>query len=117
MHLRPTLVKRPSSCVVKARPKAVLDVDATELIAMATRIRSDEGLPALSDFYVHYSLRVRLADQRRRPQVLSALNASVQDVFNEHGVQIMSPHYAFDPAAPVLVPKTHWFAPPASRPG
>lgn len=26
------------------RPKAVLDVDATELIAMATRIRSDEGL-------------------------------------------------------------------------
>jgi methylenetetrahydrofolate reductase (NADPH) len=34
------------------RPKAVLDIDATELIAMATRIRTDEGLPALSDFYV-----------------------------------------------------------------
>jgi methylenetetrahydrofolate reductase (NADPH) len=34
------------------RPKAVLDVDATELIAMATRMRSDEGLPALSGFYV-----------------------------------------------------------------
>jgi methylenetetrahydrofolate reductase (NADPH) len=34
------------------RPKAVLDIDATELIAMATRIRSDEGLPVLSDFYV-----------------------------------------------------------------
>ncbi|HEX2138354.1 MAG TPA: methylenetetrahydrofolate reductase, partial [Woeseiaceae bacterium] len=34
------------------RPKAVLDVDATELIEMATRIRSDDALPALSDFYV-----------------------------------------------------------------
>ncbi len=34
------------------RPKAVLDLNATELIATATRIRSDEGLPALSDFYV-----------------------------------------------------------------
>jgi methylenetetrahydrofolate reductase (NADPH) len=34
------------------RPKAVLDVDATELIAMAARIRADEALNALSDFYV-----------------------------------------------------------------
>ena len=34
------------------RPKAVLDLDATELIATAARIRSDEGLPALADFYV-----------------------------------------------------------------
>jgi methylenetetrahydrofolate reductase (NADPH) len=34
------------------RPKAVLDIDATELIATATRIRSDERLRALSDFYV-----------------------------------------------------------------
>ena len=34
------------------RPKAVLDLDATELIATAARIRADEGLPALADFYV-----------------------------------------------------------------
>ncbi len=34
------------------RPKAVLDLDATELIATATQIRTDEGLPALADFYV-----------------------------------------------------------------
>lgn len=34
------------------RPKAVLDLDATELIATATQIRTDEGLPTLSDFYV-----------------------------------------------------------------
>src|SRR5262249_12313506 len=38
---------------------------------------------ALSDFYVQYSLRVRLRNQLRRPDVLSVLNANIQDVFNE----------------------------------
>src|SRR5438034_11069745 len=69
-----------------------------------------------SDFYVQYSLRARLRDQHRRAAVLSALNANVQDAFNEYGVQIMSPHYVLDPAAPVVVPKTQWFEPPAARP-
>jgi methylenetetrahydrofolate reductase (NADPH) len=34
------------------RPKAVLDLDATELIATATRVRTDDALPAVPDFYV-----------------------------------------------------------------
>lgn len=34
------------------RPKAVLDLDATELIATATRVRADDALPAVPDFYV-----------------------------------------------------------------
>jgi hypothetical protein len=34
-------------------------------------------------------------------------------VFNEHGVQIMSPHYFEDPAAPKVVPPAKWFTPPA----
>lgn len=34
------------------RPKAVLDLDATELIATATKVKSDEALPAMPDFYV-----------------------------------------------------------------
>ena len=72
---------------------------------------------ALSDFYVQYSLRARLADPLRRPAVLSALNANIQDVFNEHGVQIMSPHYKADPHAPVVVPRERWFDPPAAPPG
>jgi small-conductance mechanosensitive channel len=70
---------------------------------------------SLSDFYVQYSLRVRLLDQLRRPAVLSALNANVQDVFNEYGVQIMSPHYVLDPHAPAVVSKERWFEPPAGR--
>src|SRR5262245_6683977 len=71
---------------------------------------------ALGDFYVQYTLRARLRNQLRRPAVLSALNANVQDVFNEYGVQIMSPHYLADPAAPVVVPKERWFEPPSERP-
>ncbi len=70
---------------------------------------------ALSDFYVQYSLRVRLRNQLRRPALLSALHANIQDIFNAHGVQIMSPHYLSDPDAPVIVPKERWFAPPASK--
>jgi small-conductance mechanosensitive channel len=72
---------------------------------------------ALSDFYVQYSLRARLRNPLRRPAVLSALNANVQDVFNEHGVQIMSPHYFADPDTPVVVPKERWFEPPAGESG
>ncbi|HTY76179.1 MAG TPA: mechanosensitive ion channel family protein [Candidatus Bathyarchaeia archaeon] len=71
---------------------------------------------ALSDFYIQYILRVRLRDQLRRPAVLSALNANIQDTFNEHGVQIMSPHYVLDPPAPVIVPKGRWLGPAAGQP-
>jgi small-conductance mechanosensitive channel len=72
---------------------------------------------SLSDFYAQYVLRVRVRGQLQRPAVLSALNANVQDVFNEYGVQIMSPHYVLDPGAPVVVPKKRWFEPPAAGPG
>jgi len=35
-------------------------------------------------------------------------------VFNEYGVQIMSPNYVFDPSAPKVVPKQDWFTAPAA---
>ncbi len=35
---------------------------------------------------------------------MSALHANVQDVFNENGVQIMSPHYRSDPPQAQVVP-------------
>jgi small-conductance mechanosensitive channel len=69
---------------------------------------------ALSDFYVEYELRVTLEKPATRGATLSELHAHVQDVFNEYGVQIMSPHYEADPAQPVTVPKSKWHEPPAS---
>lgn len=68
----------------------------------------------LSDFYVEYELRVALETPSRRASTLSQLHAHIQDVFNQYGVQIMSPHYKTDPAEPVVVPKAKWHTPPAA---
>ena len=46
---------------------------------------------------------------------LDTLHANIQDLFNEYGVQIMSPNYMLDPAAPKVVPKNDWFAAPARQ--
>ena len=71
---------------------------------------------ALLDFYVEYTLLVAVADPSRRAPVLSELNANIQDVFNENGVQIMTPNYEADPAAPKVVASADWFRTPARRP-
>jgi small-conductance mechanosensitive channel len=68
---------------------------------------------ALEDFYVKYTLLVCLERQELRADTLHALHAHIQDLFNEYGVQIMSPNYVVDPLAPKVVPKEHWFAAPA----
>ena len=72
---------------------------------------------ALSDFYVEYKLVAYAGPEApsQRALVISDLNANVQDVFNEYGVQIMSPHYLGDPEHPQIVPKEHWFAAPAKK--
>jgi small-conductance mechanosensitive channel len=67
----------------------------------------------LEDFYVKYTLFVCLERQEQRPFVLDRLHAHVQDLFNEYGVQIMSPNYVIDPAAPKVVAKGQWYAAPA----
>jgi len=71
---------------------------------------------ALSDFFVEYQLNARLEQPHERPQVLSQLHENIQDLFNEHGVQIMSPHYLGDPVVPKLVPRDQIYAPPAVPP-
>ncbi len=74
---------------------------------------------ALSDFYVEYKLVAYAGPEApaQRALAISDLNANIQDVFNEHGVQIMSPHYLGDPEHPQVVPKERWFEPPARKPG
>ncbi len=73
---------------------------------------------ALSDFYVEYKLVAYAGPEAptQRALALNDLNANVQDVFNEYGVQIMSPHYLGDPQHPQVVPKERWFEPPAQTP-
>jgi small-conductance mechanosensitive channel len=70
---------------------------------------------ALSDFFVEYQLAARAepSEPHARAQARSLLHQHIQDVFNEHGVQIMSPHYLADPDTPKVVPKSRWFEAPA----
>jgi small-conductance mechanosensitive channel len=68
----------------------------------------------LSDFYVEYELFCALDHPRNRFYALSALHAAIQDQFNTHGVQIMSPHFMAQPDKTVYVPETRWYEEPGS---
>jgi small-conductance mechanosensitive channel len=70
----------------------------------------------LQDFYVEYRLIFSLDRPETQVLVLSELHAHIQDVFNEHGVQIMSPHFVAQPAEKAVVPPEAWYTPPAVRP-
>ncbi len=71
----------------------------------------------LSDFYPEYRLVCQAIPEgaKLRAEVMSPLNANIQDVFDEYGVQIISPYYRSDPEEPKLVPKDQWWLPPARR--
>jgi len=71
---------------------------------------------ALEDFYIRYQLIVALDCRASHAEVLNALLANIQDAFNEHGVQIMSPNYEADPEHPAIVPRDQWYAAPATPP-
>jgi small-conductance mechanosensitive channel len=70
---------------------------------------------SLQDFYVEYELNAHIERPVERIAVLTALHANIQDSFNEHGVQIMSPHYLGDPESAKVVPPAKWYAAPARR--
>ncbi len=67
----------------------------------------------LSDFYVEYTLLANIDEPEKRYTILSELHGQIQDVFNEYGVQIMSPHYREQAKGPVVVPPENWTLPPA----
>ncbi|TXS96425.1 mechanosensitive ion channel family protein [Parahaliea maris] len=71
---------------------------------------------SMGDFTVVYQLNAFCRDATGMMKIYSALHANIQDVFNEYGVQIMSPNYEQDPAEPKVVPKDQWYAAPAQAP-
>ncbi len=70
----------------------------------------------LGDFAVVYQLNVAKDSPQGMLRTYSELHQNVLDVFNEHGVQIMTPAYEGDPEKPKVVAKEDWFAPPAKSP-
>ncbi len=62
---------------------------------------------SLNDWYPVYQVNAYVKDANNLPQIYSNLHQSIQDRFNEEGVEIMSPHYMSvrDGNASTVVPK------------
>jgi small-conductance mechanosensitive channel len=93
------------------------------LLAAAERTRGLAHEPTafvlqkeLGDFAITYELNVYCNDAQAMTSLYTALHRNILDVFNEHGVQIMTPAYEGDPAQPKIVPKEQWFAASATAP-
>ena len=71
---------------------------------------------SMNDFAVNYEINAYCTEVARMLAIKSDLHRNIQDVFNEHGVQIMSPAYENDPQTPKIVPPEDWYAAPAMKP-
>jgi small-conductance mechanosensitive channel len=71
---------------------------------------------ALGDFAVTYEINVYCDQPQSMGRLYTALHQHILDVFNEYGVQIMTPAYEGDPEQPKVVPKEQWFTAPAPTP-
>ena len=67
----------------------------------------------LGDFCVVYELNVHSDAPTEMEAAYTRLHRSILDVFNEYGVQIMTPAYESDPEDPKVVPREMWWAAPA----
>lgn len=67
----------------------------------------------LGNFAVEYELNAYCSDAGLRNRARSELHRNILDVFNEYGVQIMTPAYECDPQQPKLVASEQWFSAPA----
>ena len=70
----------------------------------------------LGDFAVTYELNVYSHDASTLGLFYTALHRQILDVFNEYGVQIMTPAYESDPSTPKVVARDQWHAAPAAAP-
>jgi len=71
---------------------------------------------SLADYAVNYELNAYCGDASQMMKLYTEMHRNIQDVFNENGVQIMSPAYKADPAEPKVVPKELWYTSPATDP-
>ena len=70
---------------------------------------------ALGDFAVTYELNAYCRTPDLMLPLYAEMHRHILDVFNEYGVQIMTPAYEGDPAEPKVVPKAEWYPAPAKK--
>jgi small-conductance mechanosensitive channel len=73
-------------------------------------------LRSLGDFCVTYEINASCDTPQAMARLYTDLHRHILDVFNEYGVQIMTPAYETDTDQPKVVPKAQWFASPAKPP-
>jgi small-conductance mechanosensitive channel len=71
---------------------------------------------SLGDFCVVYEINVYCDVPAEMAALYSRLHQNILDVFNEYGVQIMTPAYEGDPERAKVVPKAKWWTAPAREP-
>lgn len=69
----------------------------------------------LGDFAITYEINVYCDAPRAMDHLYTALHRNILDVFNEYGIQIMTPAYEGDPEQAKVVPKEQWYSAPARR--
>jgi len=72
---------------------------------------------ALGVFSVTYEINGYCKLALEMGVVYSRLHRNILDLFNEYGVQIMTPAYESDPERVKVVPRDQWYAAPARDPG
>ena len=70
----------------------------------------------LGEFAITYEINAYCDNPQAMERLYAALYASILDVFNEYGVQIMTPAYIADPPQAKIVPRDQWYAAPAQPP-
>ncbi|SEM10911.1 Mechanosensitive ion channel [Syntrophus gentianae] len=69
----------------------------------------------LGDFAIVYELNVCTDNPSEMMKLYTDLHREILDVFNDYGVQIMTPAYRSDTPEPKIVPQEQWYAPPAKK--
>lgn len=69
----------------------------------------------MADYYMEYTLVTWIDRPGYDKKIKSELYANIQDVFNEYGVQIMTPRYLTIYKNKIWSPKEDWYREPASR--
>jgi small-conductance mechanosensitive channel len=71
---------------------------------------------SLGDFCVVNEINVACSIPAEMATLYTRLHQSILDVFNEYGIQIMTPAYEGDPEQAKVVPKEQWWTAPARPP-
>jgi small-conductance mechanosensitive channel len=95
--------------------EAMLLAAAERTAGLLSEPRAFILLKRLGDFAVTYELNVYCNNVKAMGRLYTELHRNILDVFNEYGVQIMTPAYEGDPHEAKVVARENWYAAPAAR--